>query len=224
MEKKHKDILKEDRNLPENKDKFHQLCHTVVKEECEKFKVFFNSIGLSFDWNLQYSTISDEVAKISQASFIRLYNEGKIYMAQDTVIWDTVNNTAIAQSEVEDKNSTAFMYNINFEVINDIDKSTVQIATTRPELLPACVALFYHPDDDRYKKLEGKKAKVPFFDCTVPILADEKVKIDKGTGLVMCCTYGDFTDVFWQKTHNLEVFTMINGRGRYYSLIECLQE
>ena len=152
-------------------------------------------------FSLQYSTISDACAVISQASFIDLYKKGHIYNAEQPVIWDRVSKTAIAQSEVESKQQESLMYKIAVSLLDwgPDQKNIFYIATTRPEFMPACVAILYNPEDKRYLHLKNKKITLPIFDIIVPLIADEEVDKDKGTGLVMCCTFGDFLDVTWQK-------------------------
>lgn len=191
---------------------FKKLCLDLAIEKSNKFKAIFNSIGLSTDWKLSYSTISKESTKLSQASFLDLMHKGDIYQKEQPILWDVIDQTAIAQSEVEEKEQSSYMHDIVF----DLKGKNIIISTTRPELLPSCVAIFFNPKDDRYLDLKNTFARVPIFNFTVPIIPDEKVEINKGTGLVMCCTFGDMLDVFWQEKHKLPTYIMISKEGKIF--------
>lgn len=197
------------------RDLFRSICKDVTVEYRANFRNMFKSIGLSCDWQREYNTINSTVQCISQLSFIELYNMGVVYRKLQPMLWDTVDRTAIAQAEVEVKIFPSAMHTIEFEVAFG---GKINIATTRPEMLPACVAVFYHPDDSRYSRLGGKYAIVPLFGTKVPIIADENVKIDKGTGLVMCCTFGDETDLYWWNRYNLSTRIIINQHGYMFDL------
>lgn len=196
---------------------FVELCKKTIVEEEEKFRNLFKKIGLSVDWSLEYQTISDDTKFISQSSFLDLVEKGHIYRKDQPMLWDTVDQTALAQAEIEDKEFESHMNYIVF-TCDDSNKNTnkteLHIATTRPEMLPACVAVFYNPNDERYKRLKGLHALTPLFDVRVPILPDEKVSIEKGTGLVMCCTFGDTTDIMWWKENNLPLKKIISKDGK----------
>ena len=129
-------------------------------------------------------------------------------------MWCPECRTGIAQVEVEDKEIDSSFNDIIFKV----DGKNLKIATTRPELLPACVAIFYSPGDKRFEKLKGKKAKVPIFDFEVPIMEDKRADPEKGTGIVMCCTFGDQTDMEWQKAYELPIKEAITSEGKMTSL------
>ncbi|QWB87119.1 Valine--tRNA ligase [Rickettsia parkeri] len=193
-----------------DRSEFIKICEEVVESEEEKFRSLFNQIALSVDWSLEYQTISPLSRKISQMSFLDLVQKEEIYRTNQPILWDPVDGTALAQADIEDKEKTSFMNYITFKTEQG---DPLTIATTRPELLPACVAVFYHPDDGRYKHLAGKSAITPLFNEQVPLLADPLVRQDKGTGLVMCCTFGDQTDITWWKTHNLPLKTIITKKG-----------
>ncbi|ABV76639.1 valine--tRNA ligase [Rickettsia rickettsii] len=199
------------------RSEFIKICEEVVESEEEKFRSLFNQIALSVDWSLEYQTISPLSRKISQMSFLDLVQKEEIYRTNQPILWDPVDGTALAQADIEDKEQTSFMNYITFKTEQG---DPLTIATTRPELLPACVAVFYHPDDGRYKHLAGKSAITPLFNEQVPLLADPLVRQDKGTGLVMCCTFGDQTDITWWKTHNLPLKTIITKKGT----IDCQHE
>ncbi len=183
-----------------NREEFIAICKDVVESEEEKFHSLFNSIALSVDWNIEYRTISDTSCKISQMSFLDLMQKNQIYRDSQPMLWDPVDQTALAQADIEDQEKTTFMNDIQFTTE---DGAPITIATTRPELLAACVSVFFHPDDERYKNLEGKFAISPLFGVRVPLLADDMVDPEKGTGLVMCCTFGDQTDILWWRKHQL---------------------
>jgi valyl-tRNA synthetase len=194
------------------REKFIEMCHEVINKSKQEFKELFKSVGISYDWDLEYHTISKETITLSQMSFIDLYNKGYAYRKMQPILWDPVDKTAIAQAEIEDKIFESSLNTIAFSTEEDDEK--IHIATTRPELLPACVAVFCHPEDTRYTHLIGKTAIVPIVQGRVPIIADDKVKIDKGTGLVMCCTFGDELDIYWQKKHDLPMKIIIDQDGK----------
>jgi valyl-tRNA synthetase len=193
-----------------NREEFVAICKEVVESEEEKFQDLFNSIALSVDWNIEYRTISDTSRKISQMSFLDLMQKGQIYRDSQPMLWDPVDQTALAQADIEDKEQTTFMNDIQFTTE---DGEQIIIATTRPEMLPACVSVFFHPDDKRYKELEGKFAISPLFGVKVPLIPDDTVDPEKGTGLVMCCTFGDQADIQWWRKHNLPTKTMFTKWG-----------
>ncbi|WP_143689565.1 valine--tRNA ligase [Wolbachia endosymbiont of Nilaparvata lugens] len=193
------------------REKFIEMCNEVIEKSKQEFKELFKSVGISYDWDLEYHTISKETVALSQMSFVDLYNKGYAYRKMQPILWDPIDKTAIAQAEIEDK---VFESSLNTIVFSTEENEQIHIATTRPELLPACVAVFYHPEDARYAHLIGKIAIVAITGEKVPIIADDKVKIDKGTGLVMCCTFGDELDIYWQKKHNLPMKIIIDQDGR----------
>ncbi len=216
-----------------SREDFIKMCNETVEKYRVEFRDLFRSIALSVDWNQEYHTISDEVRKISQMSFLDLYNKKQAYRTLEPMFWDPADQTAIAQAEIEEKELDSFENYIFFGLIteeqekqhqqgkkinwDDIEK--VEIMTTRPELLPACVALMVHPDD--VEKYKGKKAVTPLFQAIVPIVADEAVQKDKGTGVVMCCTFGDEQDVRWWKQHKLGLKIVLNKFGKLdFSQIE----
>lgn len=191
---------------------FIKQCLEETALAAQEFKKLWQAMGLSVDWSKQYSTISPEVQKISQESFIRLYNKGFIYRKHEPALFCTACRTSVAQAELDDVEKETIFNDIAF---TSEDGAELIIGTTRPELLPSCVALFYHPDDTRYTHLAGKKANVPLFNFQVPILADATVNPEKGTGLVMCCTFGDKTDIAWFKQHNLPYKQSIGFDGKF---------
>ena len=193
-----------------SRKEFIELCNKTVNEEF--IPLFVNDakrLGLSADWDLFYSTIDERSRRISQESFIDLYEKGREYRTECPALWCTECQTTIAQVELEDKEFSSYFNDVKFKV----EGKDLIIATTRPELLSACVAVFYNPKDKKYKKLKGKKAKVPLFDFEVPIMEDNKVDPEKGTGIVMCCTFGDQTDMEWQKAYKLPIKEAISRDG-----------
>lgn len=195
-----------------SREDFIKLCEKVVVEAEEEFRTLFKSIALSVDWKQEYQTISPESRKISQMSFLDLYKKQEAYRKKEPFYWDPVDQTAIATAEIEEKELQSHWNDIHFGL--DGSDAKITIGTTRPELIPACVAVFYHPDDARYQHLKGKFAITPLFGVKVPLLADEAVKMDKGTGLVMCCTFGDDTDKMWWRSHKLPMRVVLDKFGR----------
>ena len=193
----------------ERKD-FIATCLDVV----DKYKVIYSdlrkSLGLSIDWKRTYTTISPEVQQIAQSTFVKLYREGHVVFKEFPALRCTKMQTTVAQAETEEQEFNEFFNYLNFTL--DCGGKLV-IATTRPELLPACRAVFVHPDDERFAKYVGKTITTPI-GVSVPILADDKVKMDKGTGVVMCCSYGDEVDVYWIKKHNLWEKIVIDRYGK----------
>lgn len=181
------------------RSEFRAKCiNTIARYETE-FQNLWKRLGFSVDWNLQYQTISDLSQKISQKSFIELAKKKKAYMKESPVLWCTECRTSIAQAELETREcETAFNY-LNFKT----SLGNLLIATTRPELLAGCVCIFVHPDDSSMQKYIGKTASVPLYNFEIPILPDDTVDMDKGTGAVMCATFGDSADIEWCQKHNL---------------------
>lgn len=191
------------------RSEFRKRCMNTIEKYEGEFKELWKNLGLSVDWNLQYQTISDLSQRISQKSFIELAKTGKVYMKESPVLWCTECQTSIAQAELETKEcETTFNY-LNFETT----QGQLLIATTRPELLAGCVCIFIHPEDSRYQSLIGTTAKVPLYGTEIPILTDETVLMDKGTGAVMCATFGDAADVEWYQKHRLLYKEVITANG-----------
>jgi valyl-tRNA synthetase len=202
--------LKNVRSVNMKRSEFIKLCLETLDEIRPGFVQDWKNIGMSCDFSLLYSTINDHCRRISQWSFIDLYRKGREYRKESPSIWCPECQTAIAQVELEDKELPSAFNDLLFKV----DDEDLVIATTRPELLSSCVAVFVHPDDKRYKKFLGKKAVVPIFGHAVPVLADERADPEKGTGAVMCCTFGDQRDIEWYKAHNLPLRISITKDGR----------
>ncbi len=192
-----KEIGKKWADMP--RQDFINICLATTKKYREEYKELWKSTGISADWSLEYSTISAFTQKISQKSFIELYKKWLIYKKSFPALRCPECQTSVAQAEVEDKEIDTIFYWLNFTLEN---WDSLPIATTRPELLPACVAIFINPTDERYKKYIGSNVTTPLGEI-VRIIADEKVLIEKWTGVVMCCTYGDETDVYRKESYNL---------------------
>lgn len=190
---------------------FIERCLAVSEEAEKEYEALWQRLGLSVDWRYTYRTIDDATRRLSQQSFLDLYRKGLAYRQQAPTIWCPECQTAIAQAELDDLDRDSEFVTLDFRLD---DESSLPIATTRPELLPACVAVFVHPKDERFNHLAGRKATVPFFGQTVPILADSDADPEKGTGVVMCCTFGDTADVAWWYTHDLELVEAIGRDGR----------
>jgi len=193
-----------------SRQEFIELCLKESEIAAQRMLEDWKSLGISPDWDITYRTINKWSRKTSQRSFILLHNNGRAYRKHEPTVWCSKCGTAIAQVETEDKTLPSSFYDITFK----IEGADLLISTTRPELLPACVAVFYHPNDERYKGYQGKNAEVPLFGLEVPIMEDEAVDPESGTGIVMCCTAGDSTDVEWWKTHNLPWISVIDEHGR----------
>ncbi len=198
-----------------SRDDFKELTLKTLKDKFQPRVIEeWRDIGLSCDWDILYSTRDDHCKEISQRQFLDLADKDRVYRKEAPAIWCPECQTAISQVEMEDEEFDAFFNDLIFEV----EGEELIIATTRPELLPACVAVFYHPEDERYQGLEGKKAKVPLFDFKVSIYSDERVDPEKGTGIVMCCTFGDQTDMEWQKAYDLPIKEAITRDGKMTEL------
>ncbi|MDP4146454.1 MAG: valine--tRNA ligase [Bacillota bacterium] len=192
------------------RSEFIKTCLKATEKYVEEFKNLWLSMGFSVDWSLQYETISPKVQKISQKAFLDMARAGKAYIKESPVLWCTTCQTSIAQAELESADKeTTFNY-IPFLV----EGEELIVATTRPELLYGCVCLFVNPEDERYLRNIGKKAIVPLYNREIPILSDEKVGIDKGTGVVMCATFGDTTDVEWYEEYKLPYRKVIEANGK----------
>ena len=185
-----------------SREHFTQLCLDQTAGLEKQFKKLFISAGFSCDWDHEYSTISPKAQKTSQKSFIELYKKKKVYFSEAPALWCPECRTAIALAELETKEIPSLFNYLKFFIDGEEDKY-VEIATTRPELLAACQCIFIHPGDEKNRYLLGKQIKVPLFGFTVPVLEDEKVEPGKGSGVVMCCTFGDLTDLEWYKEHDL---------------------
>lgn len=188
---------------------FIEKCRRTTEKYENEFKTFWNSLGFSVDWASEYQTISPEVQKISQELFLELVEMGKAYTKESPVLWCTECRTSIAQAELDTTDIESTFNYVPFYV----DGYPLEVATTRPELLYGCVCLFVNPSDERYQQYIGKSAVVPLYDYEIPIYTDEKVNTDKGTGVVMCATFGDSTDAEWYDEYSLPYRRIILPNG-----------
>ena len=192
------------------RSEFIKKCQNTSSKYENEFKAFWQSLGFSVNWETEYQTISLEVRKISQELFLELVKMGKAYTKESPVLWCTECQTSIAQAELETADIESTFNYLPFFV----GGKPLEVATTRPELLYGCVCLFVNPDDERYRQYIGKSALVPLYEYEVPILADDRVGIDKGTGVVMCCTFGDSTDAEWYAEYDLPYRKIILPNGK----------
>ncbi|MGH9762496.1 MAG: class I tRNA ligase family protein, partial [Blastocatellia bacterium] len=203
---------KKERPRVVSRQNFIEMCLQLTAEDEKAYKALWQLLGLSVDWKQEYSTIDDLSRRIAQLSFLDLYNKGHVYSSDAPTMWDVDFQTAVAQAEVEDRPLNGNFYNVRFGV-EASDESFI-IATTRPELLPACVGVTAHPDDERYSHLFGKHAVTPLFRARVPIFPSTVVDKEKGTGILMVCTFGDQTDVMWWREQKLPLRQILGRDGR----------
>ena len=199
---------KSKREVPE--EEFLRLCREFTLKWIEPMREAIKRLGCSIDWSTEYRTMDEDYWRRTQLSFVEMYRKGLVYRGEHPVFWCPRCETAIAEAEVEYKDVSRKLYYYYFELE---DGRRIPVASTRPELLGACVALAVNPEDDRYRDIVGLKAIVPIYGRKVEILADREVDPEFGTGVVMICTYGDKTDVRWQKRYNLPVIKLIDERG-----------
>ncbi|MCU1635566.1 MAG: valine--tRNA ligase [Cryobacterium sp.] len=196
---------------PIGRRNFIELCERLTAEDEKQFEALWRTLGLSVDWTQTYRTIGREALFTSQLAFLGNIERGEAYQAMAPTLWDVTFRTAVAQAELEDKDQPAAYHRVSF---HKPDGGTIQIETTRPELLPACVALVAHPDDERFKPFFGTTVRTPLFDVEVPILAHHLAQKDKGSGIAMICTFGDVTDVVWWRELDLPNRAIIGFDGR----------
>ncbi len=198
--------------VPVSRRNFLELCARLSAEDEHRYEQLWRRLALSVDWSLQYNTIAERARLVSQRSFLRLLELGEAYQAEAPTLWDVTFRTAVAQAELEDREVPGAAHLIRFAIEGRPDGVVVE--TTRPELLPACVALVAHPDDRRYQELIGRAARTPLFGFEVPVLAHHLARPDKGTGIAMICTFGDTTDVTWWRELGLPVRSIVTRDGR----------
>ena len=198
--------------VPVSRPNFIELCEELTAQDEQVFEDLFRRLGLSVDWSLLYTTIEDRSRRTSQRAFLRNLARGEAYTQEAPTLWDVDFRTAVAQAELEDRERPGAYHTIAFHKSDG--SGDVLIDTTRPELLPACVAVIAHPDDERYKPLFGTTVRTPLFNVEVPVLAHPLAQIDKGTGIAMCCTFGDLTDVIWWRELQLNMRAIISRDGR----------
>jgi valyl-tRNA synthetase len=200
-----------EKQIPISRKNFVDLCEKLTLEDEKVFESLFQTLGLSIDWNYTYQTIDKRARTVSQRAFLRNLKRGEAYQAEAPTLWDVTFRTAVAQAELEDRERPGAFHKIGFKKQSG---ENVYIETTRPELLPSCVALVANPDDDRYKELFGKTVITPLFGVEVPVVAHQLADPEKGSGIAMICTFGDLTDVIWWREFDLPTRGLIGWDGR----------
>jgi valyl-tRNA synthetase len=201
-----------------DKEKFLEACKMWTDDMIKKMKVKMIEMGYSSDWDFEYSTDSKEYIAFAQKTLLNLFYRSLLKRVDHPMMWCTKCGTTLAKAEVGYKEKEGILYDIKLPVEDD----HIIISTTRPEFMPACVAVFVHPEDARYKRYTGKKVKLPIFGREVPILSNEDVDMSFGTGVVYLCTYGDEADIRWQKKYNLPAIIIINEYGKMNENAEIL--
>ncbi|WP_410568675.1 valine--tRNA ligase [Amycolatopsis sp. cmx-4-61] len=191
---------------------FVELCEKLTETDEQAFEQLWRQLGLSVDWTMTYQTIGHESRLISQRAFLRNLERGEAYQAEAPTLWDVSFRTAVAQAELEDRERPGAFHDLAF---TGPDGADVVIATTRPELLPACVALVAHPDDERFRPLFGQTVRTPVFGVEVPVVAHHLADPEKGRGIAMVCTFGDTTDVTWWRELRLATRVVLGRDGRF---------
>ncbi|ROR94004.1 valyl-tRNA synthetase [Salana multivorans] len=204
--------------VPVSRRTFVRLCEQLTAEDEKQFEALWRHLGLSVDWSHQYQTIGRRAQKVAQTAFLRNLARGEAYPAEAPGLWDVTFQTAVAQAELEARDYPGHYHSLAFHPVAAQDAAAgaadVVIETTRPELLAACVALVAHPDDERYQHLFGTTVRTPVFGVEVPVLPHEAAEADKGSGIAMCCTFGDLTDVQWWRELDLPTRSIIRRDGR----------
>jgi len=189
---------------------FIELCERLTAEDEKAFEHLWRYLGLSVDWSMTFATIGARAQRVSQLAFLRLLRRGLAYRLEAPTLWDVDFRTAVAQAELEDRETAGAYHRIRF---GRIDGGAVEIETTRPELIPSCVALVAHPDDPRYQPLFGRDVVTPLFGMQVPVKPHPLADPGKGSGIAMICTFGDVTDVTWWRELNLPVRAIVQPDG-----------
>jgi valyl-tRNA synthetase len=210
----HGDVPKDHRAVPVSRPNFVELCREITHLDEQAFEELFRRLGLSVDWNLLYTTIGDRARRVSQRAFLRNLERGEAYQQDAPTLWDIDEHTAVAQAEMEDREVAGAYHTLAFHRTDG--QGDLTIDTTRPELLPSCVALVAHPDDPRFQPLFGTTVRTPLFDVGVPIVAHHLADPEKGTGIAMICTFGDITDVTWWRELQLPSRALIGFDGRFH--------
>ncbi|HTY71262.1 MAG TPA: valine--tRNA ligase [Actinomycetes bacterium] len=198
--------------VPVSRRNFVELCERLTTEDEKVFEGLWRRLGLSVDWTQTYQTVDDVSRATSQRAFLRNLARGEAYQSEAPTLWDVSFQTAVAQAELEDREVPGAYHRISFHRTDD--ESPVWVETTRPELVPACVALVAHPDDHRYQSLVGGTVRTPLFGVEVPVVAHRLADPDKGSGIAMICTFGDVTDVTWWRELDLATRPVIGWDGR----------
>ena len=204
------------RQVPVSRPNFIELCEELVEEDEKAFEALWRQLGLSVDWTQTYTTVGQQAQAVSQRAFLRNFARGEAYLQEAPTLWDVTFQTAVAQAELEARTYPGHYHRVAFHRPAESGGEPVFIETTRPELIPAVVALIAHPDDERYQPLFGTTVTSPVFGVEIPVLAHEAAEPDKGAGIAMCCTFGDLTDVTWWRELDLPVRTVIGRDGRLH--------
>ncbi|MDQ3527758.1 MAG: valine--tRNA ligase, partial [Actinomycetota bacterium] len=197
---------------PVSRANFIELCNELTVLDEEKFEQLWRKLGLSVDWSQTYRTIDDRSRAVSQQAFLRNLARGEAYQAEAPGLWDVTFQTAVAQAELEARDYPGHYHRVAFH--SAAGGPATYVETTRPELIPAVVALVAHPDDERYAALFGGTVRSPLFRVEIPVLAHPGVERDKGAGIAMCCTFGDLTDVTWWRELDLPTRSVVTRTGR----------
>jgi valyl-tRNA synthetase len=201
--------------MPISRQNFIELCDELTVEDEKAFESLFRRLGQSFDWSISYRTIDDHSRATAQQAFLRNLARGEAYQAEAPGLWDVTFQTAVAQAELEARDYPGAFHRVAFHPSGTDDSAgPIYIETTRPELIPSVVALIAHPDDERYAGLFGTTVRSPLFGVEVPVVAHPLAEIDKGSGILMCCTFGDLTDVIWWRELQLPTRSVITRQGR----------
>ncbi|MFH1306221.1 MAG: class I tRNA ligase family protein, partial [Candidatus Micrarchaeota archaeon] len=195
-------------------EEFRKLCIAWTVEFIEKMKKQMQRMGFSPDWKYEYRTMSPQYHKTVQLSALKMHEKNQLYLGAHPVFWCTHCHSALAKTDTDDVERNTQLYDIKFELkLEDGTATPLTIATTRPELMHACVAVLFHPTDERYNKLKNAKA-ITAFGKEVPFLADNDVDKEFGTGAVMVCTFGDKQDVIWMYRHKLPYIKSMDEFGK----------
>ena len=213
--------------VPVSRRNFVELCERLTVEDEKQFEALWRRLGLSVDWSHTYQTIGERARKVAQTAFLHNLERGEAYQAAAPGLWDVTFQTAVAQAELESREYPGFYHRLAFHIVDEEAAAKAEAAgapveggvdvcieTTRPELLPACVALVAHPDDERYQPLFGTKVSSPVFGVEVPVLPHPAAEKDKGAGIAMCCTFGDTTDIDWWRDLQLPLRAILRKDGR----------
>src|SRR2546421_4100438 len=198
--------------VPVSRPNFVELCERLTEIDEQAFEELWRRLGLSVDWTLIYTTIGEGAQRVSQRAFLRTLARGEAYQAEAPTLWDVDDRTAVAQAELEDREQPGATHRVRFGGVDG--EPDIVIETTRPELIPACVALVAHPDDARFRDRFGDDVTTPLFGVEVPVVAHPLADPEKGTGIAMICTFGDVTDVIWWRELQLPVRSIVRRDGR----------
>ena len=201
--------------IPVSRPNFIELCTRLTAEDEKVFEHLWRHLGLSVDWSMTYATIERRAQRVSQLAFLRLVKRNLAYQVEAPTLWDVDFRTAVAQAELEDREQPGAYHRIRFAKASGF----VEIDTTRPELIPACVAIVAHPDDPRYQPLFGTEVTTPLFGVRVPVKPHALADPEKGTGAAMICTFGDVTDVVWWRELGLPVRAVIQANGAFKPVV-----